>query len=319
MSTRYLFTDSPQSVQSKRLVNIYADEIQPCVHQLTKQKWMYIGAVFEDVGSDLLDRLLNARYAKHMSGWESRVEQNDTKLHWNELKDVANKKFLAQRWLDFMLNDCGPEYRNLRFSILGINVSNLNLAEFGTEQQFSTIYNRFFRSLVFHAMSMFYGREVTVNQIYHEEGIQEQHKYFTWHTKYRLAQDLGIASINPEIEYLPKDHKKNNLSNYIQLIDMLLGMYKDLHLGVNHETYPAAKAELLEHSFISDVIEARVLRSPNNPNSSYGHHDRFNISLYARNKTDPDDIERKQDNFYDITKESLAYYDSTQPTLGLLG
>jgi len=289
-------------------VNIYADEIQNCTHSVTGQEWLYIGAAFEEVANPILDDLKAARYCSDLPDWEKYIAQNDGEVHWTNMKNDGRKVNVADRWLSWLYDDCAPGNRKFRFAILGINMSNLNLGEFADEQRFNSVYNRFFRTLVTKALRTFYGDGVIVNQIFHEEGQQEHHEYFTWHTNYRLARDLDIPSIQKEIFYLPKSHRKDERSNIIQVIDMLMGMYKDLHLGVNHDSYHSRKKGLLEHRFIQEVLEQRVIKVGYNPNSRFGYHNRFSVSLFPVVQTDVDDDRRNQDSFYDIANEPLGYY-----------
>jgi len=290
------------------LVNIYADEIQKCKHSITGQEWVYTGAAFEVVNDPFLVDLIDARFAKDREGWEGFVDKNNSDIHWADVKNDANKANVALRWLDYLYADCEPSKRKFRFAILGLNMSNLNLKEFADEQQFNSIYNRFFRTMIVKALSRFFGKGVVINQILHEQGQQEDHDYFTWHTQHKLAQDFDISSVKSEIIYLPKSHKDDERSNVVQLVDMLMGIFKDLHLGVDTSTYHTRKSQLIEHRFIQEVIEQRVIRVGYNPNSRFGFSDRFDISLFPKTSSKPDDIERNLNNFYDITKEPLAYY-----------
>ena len=289
-------------------VNIYADEIQNCVHSVTGEEWLYIGAVFEEVSKPILDDLKAVRYCKNLPGWEKFVDKNNSEIHWTNMKNDANKANIADRWLSYLYDDCVVSRRKFRFAILGINMTNLNLTEFADDQRFNSVYNRFFRTLVTKALGTYYSSGVVVNQIFHEEGQQVHHDYFSWHTNYRLARDLNIQSINKEIYYLPKSHIADERSNIIQLIDMLMGMFKDLHLGVNHDTYHQRKKTLLEHKFVQEVLEQRVIKVGYNPNSSFGYHNRFSISLFPSTSTDIEDSERSKDCFYNLNTEPLSYY-----------
>lgn len=296
------------SEKDTTLVNIYADEIQNCIHSETGQEWMYMGATFEEARRPLLDDLIAVRYCTHRDNWRDYEAANSADIHWTEIKGDANKFHIASRWLDYLYNDCLPGNRKFRFSILGINMSNLNLDEFADEQRFNSVYNRFFRTMVMRSLQTYFGPGVVIGNIYHEEGQQEHHEYFNWHTHYRLAKDLGIPSKSSSVIFLPKSQRADVRSNNIQLIDMLMGMYKDLHLGVNHGTYSARKNDLLQHKFIQKVLEERVLKVGYNPNSRFGYHNRFSVSLFPNRSSQPQDIERNLDNFYDLKTEPLAYY-----------
>ena len=288
-------------------VNIYADEIQSVVHSLNGEEWIYTGAIYEIKQTPILPDLIRERYCQYKPNWEKHTEKNDTDIHWSYLKDDLNKKFIVKRWLAYILNDC-LEDRKFRFSLFGINLSNLNRNEFGDKQLFNTIYNRFFRSMLLYSLKkLFDNKIVVVDNIYHERGQQVKHEYFDWHTIYKLDQDENLNFSTRNIQFLPKSHRDDQRSNVLELCDVLLGIFKDVHLGINYDTYPSTKKEILDSEFTQELLIKRLVKNPGNPNSKYGYADRFNISLFPNKQSEPDTIFRRTDHFYDISKVFLEY------------
>jgi hypothetical protein len=296
-------------------VRIYADEIQEVQDMVTGERWLYTGAIYELVNRPILDALEHVRYRKDEKNWRDYKKQNDRQIHWNEIENNNDRKHIIKRWLDWLWQDCAEGKRKFYFSILGINLSNLNLDEFDDGQQFHSIYNRFFRSMLQYCLKKFFGHGVVVADIFHEEGPQSDHKYFDWHTILELDKDEALNFECDEVGFLPKNHRDDRRSNILQLCDVLLGIFKDLHLGVNKATYPANKKELLDHSFVQDLLVKRIIRNPNNPNSRYQYHNRFNISLFPKSSSGPGSYKRRQNNYYDIKNTGLSYFDENQQKL----
>ena len=301
------FTEKPKLDPVPVNVNIYADEIQSVFHSLNDEEWIYTGAIYEIRQSPILPDLIHERYCQDKPNWEQYREKNDTDIHWADLRDDLNKKFVVKRWLDYILKDCFED-RNFRFSLFGINLSNLNQSEFGEQQLFNTIYNRFFRLMLLHSLkTLFNNKTVVVDNIYHERGPQADHEYFDWHTIYRLDQDENLNFSTRNIQFLPKSHRDDRRSNVLELCDVLLGIFKDVHLGIKHDTYPSTKKEILDSEFTQELLIKRLVKNPGNPNSKYRYSDRFNISLFPNKQSEPDTLRRLTNNFYDIRKVFLEY------------
>jgi len=79
-------------------VNVYADEIQELMNQVTGECWMYIGTTFEIIDTPTLPELLNHRYLKNKENWENYKEKNDRVLHWTEIRSIDQKN-ICERWL----------------------------------------------------------------------------------------------------------------------------------------------------------------------------------------------------------------------------
>ncbi len=296
---------SPVDKDNACHVNVYADEIQKVTSVVTGEDWLYTAAIYELNDRPLIEDLIFNRYRKDQPNWEDFVIQNDSEIHWSNMKDDNNKKNILKRWLDYILADCNPGKRKFYFSVYGINLSNLNIDEFGETQIFNNIYNRFFRSMLLYSLKKFFSSGVIVDHIYHEEGQQAEHKCFDWHTVFKLDEDENINLSCEHVEFLPKSHKNEPRSNAIQLCDSLVGIFKDIHLGYG-QNYSNNKKEILSSNFTNELIIKRVIKEPKNIKSSYGYANRFHISLFPKTKSDPGSLTRLMNNYYDISKIELG-------------
>ena len=254
--------------------------------------------------------MIRERYCQYKPNWEEYIEKNDADIHWVEFKNQRDKKSVIERWLKYILNDCFED-RKFRFSLFGINISNLNRNEFGDKKIFDNVYNRFFRSMLQYSLKkLFDNKIVVVDNIYHECGSQADHQYFDWHTIYKLNQDENLHFSTNRIEFLPKSHRDDERSNVLELCDVLglfLGIFKDIHLKSRANFSASFKKEILDSEFTQELLIKRLIKNQGNPNSRYGHAGRFNISLFPNKRSKPNTLLRLTDNFYDITKVFLEY------------
>lgn len=286
-------------------VNIYSDEIWEVENLVTGDKWIYTVAIYENTRSPILNDLINTRYLKEKEGWQKFKEQNDTNIHWAELRKDKNKKYIIERWLQFIQDDCISE-RKFYFSLLGINITNLNVSEFDDNQTLNSIYNRFYRSMLKSSLKKFFGKGVVVENIYHEEGSQKDHEYFNWHTILKLDEDENLNFNCREITFLPKSHKDDERSNILQLCDVLAGIYKDIHCGLKKTKNTANRIEIIDSKIIKELFIKRTIRNPKNINSSYGYANRFNISFFPKTKSNKGSIDRFGNNYYDTARIDLG-------------
>lgn len=157
-----------------------------------------------------------------------------------------------------------------------------------------------------YSLKKFFGSGVIVENIYHEQGTQQEHSYFDWHTIFKLDQDEQLRFNCERIEFLPKSHRDNKLSNILQLCDILAGIFKDIHCGISESKKNENKRNILKSKVVQELFIDRVIRKPANTNSSYGYSNRFNISFFPKVKSDPGSIVRSINNYYDISKITLA-------------
>jgi len=221
-------------------------------------------------------------------------------------------------WFDAFRN-LGYINDKFYFSVFGINLTNLNISEFGNGDNFNAIYNRFFRTNLASSLKKFFGKGVVVENIYHEQGQQEHSEYFDWHTIFILNKDEHLNFRCTNIIFLPKSHKEDERSNMVQLTDVYLGIFKDLHLGLSEvvkkgKSFNDFKKPLLE---IIEPLFKRVVKNPSNINSSYNYAKRINVSLFPKNNSNKGDLNRVMNNFYEPKEITLAYHDQESPQISL--
>lgn len=276
-------------------VNIYADEILQKECPYTKDKWFYLGTIFENIENPLLENIISERFCNNFEKSSIYFEKNNKVVHWNEIK-IADTKNICKRWFEYILNQNISKEKFFSY-ILGINYSKLNKEEFNINNQFNSRYNRFFRSAVLYALKTFFpNKKVIVENIYHEKGQQEHHEYFPWHCIYKIQQRTeNIFFKCNEIKFLPKDHKKDKKSNLIQLTDVFMGACISIIHGLNRSKKSKYREELLD--LIMPLVK-RMIKEPKNRNSHYGHANRIMIRFFPKENILPDDIRRMSNQFY---------------------
>ena len=282
-------------------------------------KWLYLGilVVPEYAEIDLLQDLLNKRCAITKT-WGKCTPQckyhqkNDTEVHFSETHKSKDTYFVADRWIDYLLQD----RKNIYFYILGIDLTKLDTTKFGSDNQKNNIYNRFFRTAVLRSVKSYFNSydQILIENICHDNNTGlETHAYFPWHAIFSIDQkDTKISFNNKEIDFIDSDHKKSldNRSHFIQLIDLILGATRNcIDYSLKDD-----RGKLSEK--ISDLIQ-RLIKSPNNIKSSYAYVGRQKIEFFPKNDLrglDERSIEyqyRRLDSFY-TTYQSLKIRDKNQ-------
>ncbi len=291
-----------EHIQKPIHVNIYADEIFSKTCPYTKDEWFYIGLIVENLAQPLLKDIIDKRFCGNFDKHSPYYEKNNRIIHWAEMR-TADCKNICKRWLEYILR---PDESSQKFYsyILGINNSKLVKKEFDTNDEFNSKYNRFFRSAVLYALKVFFpDKQVIVENIYHEQGTQQNHDYFPWHIIYKLSQNDEKISFNcKEVTFLPKDHKINEHSNIIQLCDIVLGVSTSIIHGIEKSKSSKYREELAD---IYLELFRRIIENPKNQNSRFRYYNRIIISFFPRKKTDPDDVKRLTNQFY--SQRSLYY------------
>ncbi len=197
---------------------------------------------------------------------------------------------------------------------MGIDDSKLDKHRFGSKQEFNNKYNRFFRSTVLYALKCFFpNKKIIVEDIFHEEGQQQHHEYFPWHSIYRIeTQEENISFNTNEITFLPKDHRKDERSNIIQLADLLLGLCKSILHGIKKSKTVLFRKELLD---LFLPLFQRMIEEPENKNSRYSHAYRIMIRFFPKNRSGPEDLETYLNQFY--TNRNLRYIEQKSGQLRL--
>lgn len=295
--------DPEEPVIKKNIeVNLYCDEIKNKECTIGKDRWHYFGILIVPVKIEkiLLEDLLKKRFlVNNFCDIDIRSKyfaKNNRIVHFHELD--ADTYYVAKRWHEYMLDyeSCDKVY----FSILGINQNKLDLDVFGDEDLFNRIYNRFFRAAVVYSLKRFFPKtKICIKEIIHEKGEQEFHEFFPWHVIYKINEDYEDISCSCQrINFFGKDHEKDPRSNFLQLIDVILGAtINNFHDSSNKEF----KLKLTED--FSELVK-RLIKNPDNPNSKYckDYHRRMNISFF------PKQVIMPEDDYYEYKKRLSQFY-----------
>lgn len=301
-----------QNAASPVKVNLYADEVQSKLCPYTNDDWSYIGIVVEPCGSGLLSDIVDVRYCSNYDRTSPFYSKNDRIVHWIDVADIDSKN-ICYRWITYILDPCRSR-KSFYAYILGLNNAKLNKHEFGDEQEFNRKYNRFFRTAVLYAIKSFFPTdEVVIENIFHEQGQQQNHDYFPWHCIHKLDQgDNKITCACESVTFLPKSHRNCPESHVVQLCDLFLGLCTSGLHGIADSNNSKYKAELLE---IFLPLLKRMIDEPYNKNSSYEHSNRMMIRNFPREKTDLNDIRRLKNQFF--TKRPIRYLEERSGQLSL--
>ncbi len=201
--------------------------------------WTYIGLLFvpSKKKEKLLKLLKNLRCVENNKWYKDKSkcpqncnyhEKNNTEIHYSALHRSNARFRISKRWIRFAITN-GLRQGFLTFNILGLNHSKLNLDLFGDKKgSHYNIYNRFFRTNLEGSINYFYKKyeKIIINNIYHDRGGQQNHRYFPWHTIVKLGSNTNkIEFHSDKIKFLDSDHKKSKMeeSHLIQFIDLILG------------------------------------------------------------------------------------------------
>jgi len=304
---------SNETVEKPIRVNIYADEIQSKICQDTGHEWHYIGLIVEDIDNPLLDDIIQERFMNNLDKNSPYYNKNNRIIHWSEISD-ADTKNIAKRWLNYILDPTKSEKKYYSY-ILGLNNSYLSKENFDQLDEFNSKYNRFFRTAIVYALKTFFGsRNITVENIYHEQGQQEKSEYFPWHCIYKISeQEQNIGFKCNKITFLPKDHKIDKRSNLIQLCDCVLGVTTSIIHSIQKSNKSKYREELTD---IYLPLLTSILNEPCNKDSSYKYYNRIIIRFFPKEKTDIGSPESYKNQFY--TERNLKYVEekSGQMRLG---
>lgn len=282
-------------------IRMFADEIQSKKCPYTNENWFYIGIVVEDLSKPLLEDIISQRFCGNLDKNSPYYEKNNRIIHWSEIIDIDTKN-ICKRWFEYILNP--NSIQKFYTYILGINDSKLNKEEFDGKEQFNSKYNRFFRSAILYALKTFFpNKKIIVQNIYHEKGQQEYHDFFPWYSIYKIDKEEKNITFNTnEIEFLPKDHRKDEKSNLIQLCDAFMGSCTSIIHGIQKSNTSKYREELMDIIF---PLVKRMINEPYNKNSRYQHSNSIMIRFFPKDKSAPDDLKRLQNQFY--TMRGLYY------------
>lgn len=295
-----LFDNDVQSIVE---VNIYADEVQsrPCPYNW--EEWIYIWLIVENIKYPLLKDIVIERFCWDINMESPYFEKNNKTVHWVDICS-ADSKNICKRWTNYFL-DPSKSSNSLYAYILGINISKLNQEEFHMEDQFNSVYNRFFRSAVIYSLKTFFpGKNIIVKNIFHEEGQQKDHKYFPWHAISQIkTTEENISFECSLVTFLPKDHKLDEKSNVIQLCDMFLWVSTSIIHWIEYSNRSKYREEIINLFF---PLIKRMIDNPWNKNSRYGYSGRIAISFFPKHSSWIWDPRRFTNQFY---KDRNLYYE----------
>lgn len=283
-------------------VNIYADEIQGKVCPYTKNLWNYIGIIIEDLDRPLLKDIIDKRYRENFDKTSEYFEKNNKIVHWSEIR-TADTKNICKRWLEYIMNPVESKGKFYSY-ILGLNDSLLKKEEFDENDEFNSKYNRFFRSAVLYALKTFFnGEKVVVENIFHEVGQQQNNKYFPWNIFIKLGNEKNISFNCQKINFLCKDHNKNERSNLIQLCDVILGISTSIIHGIEKSKATVKYREELLNLYLQ--LFKDLNENPYDKNNCYEYFNRIIIRFFPKQESDLNDIARLSNQFY--FKRELYY------------
>ncbi|MDW7727722.1 MAG: hypothetical protein SCH70_11555 [Candidatus Methanoperedens sp.] len=260
------------------LINVYCDEV--ILH--ASKNYMVLGALFvkdTDVNKvlELLEncRCLNTSNNKWNYNFieccnkenckEHWHNKNNTNIHFTEIDRSRDRKNIAKKWLT-LLRSSLKKY--IKFSLLVIDLKKLNCEYFGKNKTDLNIYNRFFRTLLNGGSKYLYNKQhVKINTVYHDEGSQEKHSYFPELNleKLELETSNALIILNKKIKFINDDHrrylKKHDMdlvkcSQFIQLIDIILGSFTQLYLNNSENDDKKEVAEIVRGLF-DDVFKRK--------------------------------------------------------------
>ncbi len=277
-------------------VNVYADEVQSRICPWSWDEWHYMWIVIEDVSNPLLDVIKRERFKNNFYIASPYYEKNNKIVHRADLTS-ADTKNIAKRRLSFIIDPTKSKEKFYSY-IFGINVSKLDIDEFNKESEFNSIYNRFFRSSILYILkTCFNWKNIVIENLFHEEWQQQDDKFFPWHIINKIHwKEKNISFKCKKIEFLPKDHRKDERSNIIQLCDLILWISTTiLHWPENSQRFNKYKKELVE---IYYQLFKRILKNPGNKNSRYWYYNRIMVWFFPLKKTKINTFERWLKHFF---------------------
>lgn len=296
-------------------IEVYSDEIFEVTDPRDKTKWIYIGILFIplDKKESCLKILKDYRCFQYRDWSDNEREcshpcryhnRNNTEVHYNEVHKSDARFKIACKWIEFISSGaCARGDKKIFFNILGINLTNLKLDQFGSDSdRILTIYNRFYRTALLSGLKYFFRdyKITVIHKIYHDDGSQKSHKYCPWHPIYEISiQNEHILILNDEIEFIDSDHRKSNRdeSQFIQLVDILLGaVYSCLHNDSNK--LQKKKLGYLFKPTLETLLDCRKHESSGVMIGSYYKSDyyrTYQVSFFPSTELESQDLQQRFD------------------------
>jgi len=276
------------------IVELFCDEVKSARNALTNEYWDYAGLLSVPLDKkELLLADLDGVRAKH---------ECDSEIKSNELTHSPKRK-TAIDWLRLLSVDKG--LNRIFFNVVGINRTVLCAEAFG-DGRFPVIYNRFFRTAIKQLLKYCFCeyRCITVNRVYHDKGDMEHDRYFPWHSIYKIDfEDNKVRFLDPEIKFIDSDHRKTKgcrESNFVQFIDLVSGLTSQcLDCTSTNKSRQLVAKEMFP-------LLQRMMNDPKKVHSSYGHHRKYLVNFFPREKLDLDQVrdklQRAKSTFYSNRK-----------------
>jgi len=258
-----------------------------------EDKWMYIGVLFVpvEIKHTLIERLLNSRCEKfeewHKDENECRHkcghhENNNVEIKFSNLGKYDPLIKIAEKWLDFLMENNKEDMGLVYFNILGIDLKKLSIESFGHGQKRDGyIYRRFLRTAIIGGLKYFFPGKIEVENIYHDIGNflrDDSECSQAIELMKRMTGDRVLFKCN-EITLVESNHKKCPIEYYdaahmVQFIDLILGsMVHNLH----------GKSRSREKRKIASKIkplQKRLQEKPKNRNSRYHYYRKQQIIFF---------------------------------------
>lgn len=316
MSDINLFGDQPSKNVPIEL-SIYCDEIKKEKNS-KGENWSYMGMLLIPVNkkNDALNKL---NLKRDEVGYSN-------ELHFRNLSNFSYAKIynrktrLAKEWIKILLEDASDKI--FYFNILGIYTDNLCWDYFGTKKRdrSNNAYNRFFRSLLKSSLNYFFPKKkIIVANIFHdEESSLQYHKYFDWHSIFKLSSEIeNIEFANEYIAFINSDHRKEvnypNDSHFIQLVDLILGSFRQSF----DNTCKKDGCKEVAQDF--SRLLSKMIKAPTNPRSRYGYFRKYSFSFFPSQKLNSkellDERERRNSKFFNnrplllVKQNQLDFFD----------
>lgn len=280
------------------------------------QNWNYIGvcivptAKIDDVSNSLNNLRCGAKenYLTCKKNCKYH-EMNKKKIHYTQSQNGYIYK-TADKWTDYILNNFID--KDFFINILGIDYCKLDKSYFKSGDDYTNIdeniYCRFFRTAILYGIKHLLSDydTVIVDNIYHDIGEMENHRYFRKQIiNYANWNEDNIIMNCDEISFIPTTDENclETKNVFLQLIDLFLGESIALiHGDVDNDR----KKDLAVKLF---PIVDHCLNRPNNPNSNY--HKLYCISFFPKYRIndDMDEFEKtlkKYDNFFNKREIKLS-------------
>ena len=298
-----LFSEIEENQKSIKL-EIYCDEVKENTNK-EGVKWMYFGMLIipTDKKEKAIQKLNETRKAANYFN-----EFHFSKLTNYSYAKVNNEKtLLAKKWIELIKKD-GTD-KCFYWNIVGINCSNLNFDFFGNDKKehFQNVYNLFFRSLLKGALNNFFADyKIHIHDIFHDKESQLQtHRYFNWHAIYILDKTMKNVWFNVDnITFVDSDHNKEDKhkteANFIQLIDLLVGSFRQ---AFDNSSKKAGKQEI--GNDLSELLSPMMkMYSPKN--NRFYFYRKYAFSFFPMKRIKTSDLinsyERASSTFYNARK-----------------